>query len=190
MHVGCASRHAYIPTVSAATHARWRHTTHSAPDLSDGKGPKSSLEPVGMSHALYVVARDVGVNELRTFKVERIRHISPTAEAFTIPDTFDPVNYFASSWSVWEDEPIEVVVRFSALVAPHVQEAHWHSSQQITYLPDGQLLWQAHVAGTIEIVSWIRSWGPEAEVLAPLALREQLAEESRRQALLYASTAL
>ena len=39
----------------------------------------------------------------------------------------------------------------------------------------GALEWRATVAGTIEIRLWILSWGSDVEVLAPAALREDVA---------------
>jgi predicted DNA-binding transcriptional regulator YafY len=32
---------------------------------------------------------------------------------------------------------------------------------------------------------WIRSWGAEVEVLAPLALRQEIAEEAAKMAVVY-----
>lgn len=143
------------------------------------------LEPIGASHALYVVARDVEADALRTFKVERIRGIAVMAETFTVPEDFDPETYFQSSFTVWEGPPVDVTVRFSAAVARYLAEARWHPSQQIEPLENGDVLWRARVAGTVEITPWIRSWGPDAEVLAPPDLRARIARESREQAALY-----
>lgn len=42
------------------------------------------------------------------------------------------------------------------------------------------------VLGTVEIRSWVLSFGDKAEVLAPAALREAVATELRRAALRYA----
>ena len=41
--------------------------------------------------------------------------------------------------------------------------------------PDGSLTWRATVAGPIEIRLWILSWGDDVEVLAPAALRDDVA---------------
>ena len=46
--------------------------------------------------------------------------------------------------------------------------------------PDGSLRWRATVAGSIEIRLWILSWGDDVEVLAPPALRADVADTHRR----------
>ncbi len=143
------------------------------------------LEPSGIGHSLYVIARDVEVAAMRTFKVERIQGITLTEERFESPEEFDPNSYLGSSWSVCNEEPVEVVVRFSPTVAGRVSEAIWHPSETTELQQDGSVVWRARVSGTVEITPWIRSWGADAEVLEPRELRERIAEESRLQANLY-----
>jgi predicted DNA-binding transcriptional regulator YafY len=55
--------------------------------------------------------------------------------------------------------------------------------------PDGSLLWRATVSGTIEVRLWILQWGDDVEVLAPAALRDDVAATHRRAAERYAATA-
>lgn len=143
------------------------------------------LQPSGISHSLYVIAHDAGAGAMRTFKVERIREIELTREGFEVPEEFDADAYLRSSWSVWNEEPVDVLLRFSPSVAAVVGEASWHPSQTTEPQGDGSLIWRARVSGTVEIAPWIRSWGPDVEVLAPTELRERIAEESRRQAAIY-----
>lgn len=145
-----------------------------------------ALEPAGASRSLYVIARDVALGMMRTFKLERIRQAALTDQGFAVPTDFDTDAYLQGSWSIWgEDAPVEVRVRFSPAVAGVVAETRWHPSQQLTPQSDGSLIWSARVIGTVEITPWIRSWGPDAEALGPLELRKQIAQEGRRLASMY-----
>jgi len=45
------------------------------------------------------------------------------------------------------------------------------------------------VAGLAEVARWVLQFGSSAEVLAPAALREMVAEEIRRMAAVYGSSA-
>ena len=72
-----------------------------------------------------------------------------------------------------------MVLRFEARVSARVREATWHPSQEVRELADGSLEWRARVAGTIEIRLWILSWGDEVEVIAPAALRDDVAGDAR-----------
>ena len=90
------------------------------------------------------------------------------------------------AWDIIADQPaVDVVLRFRPEVAGRVLEASWHPSQRVTELPDGSLEWSGTVAGTIEIRLWILSWGSDVEVMAPEALRNDVAATLRRAAARY-----
>jgi predicted DNA-binding transcriptional regulator YafY len=67
------------------------------------------------------------------------------------------------------------VVRFSNAWATPVRERTWHPSQRLDDTDDGGVLLTMEVGGTAELVSWILSFGPGAEVLEPASLREEVA---------------
>ncbi|ACZ41470.1 Helix-turn-helix type 11 domain protein [Thermobaculum terrenum ATCC BAA-798] len=143
------------------------------------------MQPSGISHALYVIARDVEIDEIRTFKVQRIKDIELTDEKYEIPGDFDALEFLKNSWTIWSDEPVEVKVRFSPRVASAVKEAIWHPTQELKEEPDGSVIWTGRVSGILEISAWIRSWGAEAEVLEPKSLRESLVNDVQSLAKLY-----
>ena len=70
---------------------------------------------------------------------------------------------------------------------PGSSRRRWHPTQTVETEADGSLLWRATVSGTIEIRLWILSWGDDVEVLAPAALRDDVAATHRRAAERYAA---
>ncbi len=82
---------------------------------------------------------------------------------------------------------MKVVVRFAPTVAARVAETRWHPSQELARQPDGSLRWTATVSGTREVRIWILGWGPDAEVLEPATLREEIAGMVRAAAEQYAT---
>ena len=139
------------------------------------------IEPSLQTHALYLVGFDETRQAIRTFKVERIRDVSVTPATFAPPESGIVAEMFDRAWDIIADqEPVEVVVRFSPAVATRVQEARWHPSQRVTEEADGSILWRATVAGTIEIRLWVLSWGDAAEVVAPDSLRDDVVATLRR----------
>jgi len=143
------------------------------------------LEPSLQTHALYLIGFDEDRGAMRTFKVERIRDLAVLPRTFEAPEA-DVVAQLRSAWDIIADQPVtEVVLRFRPEVAGRVREASWHPSQAVTEGADGSLEWRATVAGTIEIRLWILSWGSDVEVLAPAALREDVAASLRRAAIQY-----
>jgi len=138
------------------------------------------LEPSQIGHSLYVVARDRGVGEMRTFKVERIARAELLADTYQIPPDFDINSYLSRAWGIFHSgEPVEVRLRFYPPAAARVTESTWHPSQRLRPLPDGSLEMSVTVAGTVEITSWILGWGETVEVLEPPELRGRIAEVGR-----------
>jgi len=80
---------------------------------------------------------------------------------------------------------VEVVLRFSPRVARRVQETRWHRSERTEPQPDGSLVWRAQIAEPKEMLPWIRGWGADVEVLAPLWLRKTLEAEVQKMARVY-----
>ncbi len=143
------------------------------------------IEPSLQTHALYLIGWDETRNGMRTFKIERIRDVSLTPDSFDAPGA-EIDGMFERAWDIIADQdPAEVVLRFSPAVASRVREARWHPTERVDEAADGSLEWRATVAGTIEIRLWILSWGDDVEVLAPAELRADVAGRLQRAAALY-----
>jgi CRISPR-associated endonuclease/helicase Cas3 len=145
------------------------------------------IEAGAVGQAIYSIGRIEPANELRTFKIERVERIEPTSESFTPPDDFDPEKMFSLAWGIWytEQEPVEVILRFSPRVAARVKETRWHPTEQVVPAEDGGLIWRAFIAEPREMMPWVRSWGSDAEVLEPENVREEIAEEARKMMEMY-----
>jgi predicted DNA-binding transcriptional regulator YafY len=144
------------------------------------------FEPAVLSHGTYVIGWSRTRGQLRTFKVDRIQRVSLTAQFFTPNQDVTAVDLLRHAWGVWYGVDLtKVVLRFAPEVAARVRETIWHPSQVLEEQPDGSLLWSVEIAGTLELVSWIRGWGHEVEVLAPESLRAEIADSLRKAAALY-----
>lgn len=108
---------------------------------------------------------------IRTFAVDRMRSCDMLATTFAYPDGFDPDDYMAASFGIFQGAAAVVRIRFSPAVAGHIRERIWHPSQTLTTASDGCLVFEARVAVSDEIRSWVMGWGAHAEVLAPASLR-------------------
>lgn len=139
------------------------------------------LHPYGLVFhrgSLYLVAFSRHHDEVRHFKVDRIKEVDVSLFPFKPLDGFDLSEHLAGSFGVFHGQgDIEVTVRFSAQVARYVEESNWHASQQLSQNQDGSVLATFHLTTTSEIKQWILSFGRHAEVLAPKELRRELREE-------------
>jgi proteasome accessory factor B len=145
-----------------------------------------AIEPSALTHALYLVGWDETRRARRTFKVERILAASLTPQTFAGDEAQAVARDMLRAWDVIADEdPTDVVIRFSAAVAKRAAETRWHPSQELEPQRDGSLIWRGRVAGLREIRIWILGWGGDAEVLEPAELRESVAQELERARRLY-----
>src|SRR5438477_3411936 len=135
------------------------------------------LEPSLIGHSSYVVARDRGVGEMRTFKLERITRAEPMTETYAIPADFDINRYLSGAWGIYHSgDPVEVRLRFFPPAAARVRESTWHPSQKLSDGPKGSVNLTVTVTGTVEITPWILGWGGAVEVIAPQELRKKIAD--------------
>ena len=146
------------------------------------------LEPSAIGFTTYAIGHSSIVNQLRTFKLERIREAVLTRTEYRIPKDFPGLDILRSAWSIiYGEELTPVVLRFGPAVHRRVLETRWHPSEEKKDDPDkpGYLIWTAQIADTIDMLPWIRGWGADVEVVAPEKLREELMNEARRMARRY-----
>lgn len=148
------------------------------------------LEPSAIGRTLYAIGYSTVPAGLRTYKFERIEQAELSSNIFTLPADFDGPALLKRAWGVmYGDETlIEVRLRFSHYVTQRVKETLWHPSQEIIDTSDG-CIWTAQIGDTLEIENWIRGWGSDCEVLAPVDLRDKIIQDARRTVRLYGITA-
>lgn len=132
------------------------------------------VEMTGVGYSTYVIANAAreGKQGIITFKLDRIQTAEVLNTNFEVPADFDITALLSSSWGIIWGEETEVRLKFSPAVVRRVKESLWHPSQVLEDLPDGSVLMTLKIGSTLEITPWIRSWGPDVEVLEPKALRE------------------
>jgi proteasome accessory factor B len=139
------------------------------------------------------VADDERSGELRDFNLARIEDVRPThpesrGGEYQIPDDFDLEIYFIDRFESLADEKVyEVRLLVEPEVVPYFESKRYHRTQQIhEEEADGdRAVVSYEVAGLEEIASFVRSWGPDVQVLRPAELAERIAEEARATLALY-----
>lgn len=131
------------------------------------------VEMTGIGYSIYVIGHAVreGKKGVITFKLDRIKSAEVLDTTFEIPSGLDIDKLLASSWGIMWGEDTRIKLRFSSRVTRRVKESVWHPSQIVEDLPDGGCVMTLMVGSSLEITPWIRSWGPDVEVLEPKSLR-------------------
>jgi predicted DNA-binding transcriptional regulator YafY len=140
------------------------------------------IEVTGVGYSAYVIGHGEHGDKkgITTFKLDRIKEAELLEEGFEIPEGLNLEKLLGSSWGVMWGDDTEVKLKFSARVSRRVKESVWHLSQRIEDLPDGGCLFTVRVGSTLEMTPWIRGWGPDVEVLAPVPLRKEFADYAHR----------
>ena len=124
----------------------------------------------------YAIGLDLQRGQLRTFALTRMREVQLMKKRFQRPANFSIHEYFSGSFGVFTGgKRHRIRIRFEGSAAQLVQERTWHSSQELTVLPGGEV-----EAVLLRILNqraperWVLSWGPRARVLAPRELVERV----------------
>ena len=134
---------------------------------------------------LYLFVRATKYGHIRVLAVERIISIESTKETFIAPEDFDAETLLKGAFGIIYDDPITVKLRFSPDTARYIKERKWAEGQTFSNQPDGSVILEMSTSGWFEVKRWILSFGPRAELLEPLEMREEIKEEIKLAAELY-----
>jgi predicted DNA-binding transcriptional regulator YafY len=76
------------------------------------------------------------------------------------------------------DDPVSVSIRFSPEGARRVRDRQWSATQTIEEHPGGTVVLSMETSGRDDVVAWVLSFGPDAEVLEPAELRKMVNERA------------
>jgi len=125
-------------------------------------------------------------NDIRSFAVDAIRAAEPVdARAKDVPEArLDEV--LASGYGIFSGEKVQwAVLRFTPERARYVAQEEWHPKQRTRWLADGSYQLEVPYASEKELAMDILKHGAEVEVMAPKALREEIAARLRDAAARY-----
>lgn len=147
-------------------HAAWKGTTrtHRA----------RPLRLVWHRSALYLLACLGEHQRITTLAVHRIRGLVVTGEEFRAPRV-DVDAHAAKAFGIFvsdQEEDVEIV--FDAEIAWKVEERTFHPDERKQRLADGRLRYRVRSSAQWEIIPWVQSFGPLAELVAPATWRASL----------------
>jgi predicted DNA-binding transcriptional regulator YafY len=122
--------------------------------------------------SLYVGGFAHNRRALRLFLLDRILAIEVGTERFEVPENFRVEDLTGSAFGLIDEEPMAIRVRFLPTVAHLIRERNWHPTQLLEDQEDGSLILSFQAGGGKEILSWLYSYLPHVDVLAPENLRQ------------------
>jgi len=168
--------------------------------ISYRKGPTSDTgEPLTVhpyavviyKDMIYVVCHVLERNGIRTLRIDRILDAdADPLQHFKLPDDFSVDRYFEGQFGVHHGEtPTRVVIDFTGWGADFVRARSFPGDKggeaTCEPLPGGGCRLTMVVFSTLELQSWVLSFGNTARVIEPPELAEQVANELRSAAAHY-----
>ena len=146
---------------------------------SRGETSRRTVLPLGLHHhrgIWYLAAFCTQREANRVFRLSRILDAKITDRIFDPPGEFDPVAFVEESITVPLTGEQEVVIRFSPGVARWVQE-RW-GPEYLSAETDGSLVARLHDVSDEFVLSYVASFGGEAQIEEPKELRDKLREQA------------
>jgi predicted DNA-binding transcriptional regulator YafY len=146
------------------------------------------LEPYTLmvyKKGLYLVGLSHQHGEVRTFALDAFREVEwLRGDKFEYPMDYRPEQVTEGAFGLIRGEPTQVRVLFDAKVARYVERVMWHPTQKFRRTAAG-LEMTMEVGGTVEVMTWVLSFGDKVQILEPPSLREAVAAELARGAAQY-----
>lgn len=123
----------------------------------------------------YLDAWDHGRDALRSFALDRMREAHATEHDTLDREVAELDEHLASSYGIFSGPPKAwATLRFSEHAARWVADEHWHSQQQGHWLSDGRYELKVPYSNSRELLMDVLKYGPDAEVVSPVSLREEM----------------
>lgn len=79
-----------------------------------------------------------------------------------------------NAFGLFYDDPFTLKVRFPAEEVRYIKERQWSKDQEITELEDGSIVLTMKTSGWYDVMRWVFSFGPNAEVIEPKEMRDEI----------------
>jgi predicted DNA-binding transcriptional regulator YafY len=143
-----------------------------------GMAPETSrvrtASPWGLLYgrAYYMVGPEAGKAGPVLWRLDRISEPQFGGAADSRPEGWAIADFAAQSFGVFQEKPVEVVLRFSPAAAADAERFLFHSTQVMQPQEDGTLIVRFTAGGLLEMAHHLFSWGTEVDILSPISLRE------------------
>lgn len=159
--------------------------------LSTGAEAKTyPLHPLGlvvMEQVVYLVCTVKNYQDARFLAVHRIDAARLLADDAKRPENFDMDAFISREFGIrMGDVPLNLSLRVRGILSKYLAETPVAHDQVMTPFNDEWTQINVTVPDTVQLRVWLRSMGPDAVVMSPSSLKEQLVAEQAQLLRLYA----
>jgi predicted DNA-binding transcriptional regulator YafY len=147
-------------------HYRGRHSQRSS-----GRRLQPYGFLLGKQHYLVGMSPDRHPGDARLFALANIKRVSCLDTTFQRDPGFSLQKFAECSFGVFQEEPQDIVWKFSPSAAEAVAEYQFHPGQSLEKQHDGSIIVRFRAGGQMEMCWHLYTWGANVEVIAPASLR-------------------
>ena len=142
--------------------------------LTDKGNRKITLNPYGViiSDKYYLVGFNEYVSNLRLYKVNKIKNLEILNEYFDKDEKFSLKEYCNQSFSIYQEDPLNITLEFDKSTAEDVLNYHFHPTQKIKILDNGDIQVKFKSGGTYAICQELFKWGTNVKIKKPAKLKK------------------
>jgi predicted DNA-binding transcriptional regulator YafY len=170
-----ALRHAILASQKVKLHYKYR---------GSGKTGYDTVRPYGFMygnrHYLVAWSENERARDFRNFALSNIERVELLENNFARMRGFSLQEYAERSFGVFQEEPFDVVWKFSPEVADDARGYLFHPSQSFEEQADGSLIVRFRAGGRLEMCWHLFTWGEHVSVLAPTKLSRILNDHMKK----------
>jgi predicted DNA-binding transcriptional regulator YafY len=130
------------------------------------------IQPVDRTRGIWVVGNCPDTKKIEMFSLARIEDIKLQNRKYTIPDSFNPVQYQFPVWKYEEgSETLTIKLKFSRELSRQVHETIWKLAHKIEDQPDGSVIATFSASSNRAFLLFVLEFGRMVEVLEPESLK-------------------
>ena len=133
-----------------------------------------TLNPYGLVIAdkYYLVGYNEYVGDLRQYRVDKISELAILDEYFEKDEKFSLTEYCKNSFSIYQEDPITITLEFDKSVAEAVLNYHFHPTQKMKQLENGNVQVKFTCGGKYAICHEPFKWGGKVQIKKPVELKD------------------
>jgi predicted DNA-binding transcriptional regulator YafY len=124
----------------------------------------------------WLVAHVDELPEMRLWRLDRIVSVDLLDRSFSRREDFSLQTYAAQSFGTFQEEPFDVVLRFTPEAADDAASWLFHPSQRLEKKSDGSLTVRFRAGGMQEMSWHLFTWGTAVTIVAPIGLHDTMAK--------------
>jgi predicted DNA-binding transcriptional regulator YafY len=149
------------------------------------------VNPLGLmfkGSAVYLVATLWDYQDIKQLALHRFSQAALLDKELSVPTNFSLDRYVAEGgfdYPTIPENSFQLRLKIKSWIRKYLSETPLSTDQQITQLDETTFQLQATVKDTLQLRWWLRSFAADAEILEPLALREEFVQSTRALSQIY-----